>query len=264
MRPTDREAPIADIQLERDRLGELPADRRREIAARLEADPRLRERLAELDASDAAFASSYPASAMADALRARARVADVTATPRASVSIARPLQAVAAAAAVCLVAVAVFVWPLVRPADDTTVKGGSGPSLVVHRRVGDRSEPLERGAKVREGDQIRIGYRAAGARFGVILSSDGRGALTQHWPRTGDRAAPLEPSGTVLLDFAYELDDAPRWEAFYFVAADAPFEIEPIRRAIRAANGGGAAAPSTLTLPAGQVQFLFPLSKDQR
>ena len=38
---------------------------------------------------------------------------------------------------------------------------------------------------------------------------------------------------TVLLDQAYELDDAPRWERFYFVTGDAPFEAAPVVQAAR-------------------------------
>jgi len=69
----------------------------------------------------------------------------------------------------------------------------------------------------------------------------------------------------VFLDFAYELDDAPRWEAFYFVASDAPFDLEPIRQAVRrAAAHPNQGAPTLLVLPRGFAQSLFLVSKDNR
>ena len=49
--------------------------------------------------------------------------------------------------------------------------------------VADGSEELQRGAVVRQGDEIRVGYRASGRAYGAILSIDGRGNLTQHLPR---------------------------------------------------------------------------------
>ena len=78
------------------------------------------------------------------------------------------------------------------------------------------------------------------------------------------RRPPLQPAGTVFLDSAYELDDAPRWETFYFVTGEAPFELEPVRRAIRQAGAGRTGSPAALDLPRGFTQFMFPLTKDHR
>ena len=68
---------------------------------------------------------------------------------------------------------------------------------------------------------------------------------------------------TVLLDQAYELDDAPRWERFYFITGDGPFPIAPIvasaERAIAKADGD---AISTLPLAAGLRQSVFSLQKE--
>jgi hypothetical protein len=255
---------ISDVRLERFRLGELPAVDREEIAAQLAGDPALRRRLSELEQSDREIAKAYPAREMAEAVRRRAgQAAPAAPGPR-----ARPggwlVPAGVAATVVCVAAVAATIW-LGRPAaDDATFKGGGDPSLVLHRKVSDGSEELTRGAAVRQGDQIRVGYRASGHPYGAILSIDGRGTLSQHLPRGGDRSAALQPTGTVFLDFAYELDDAPRWEAFYLVTADGPFDLEPVRRAVHAAADGRAGAPAALTLPRGFTQHLFLLNKDSR
>ncbi len=245
---------ISDVRLERYRLGELPEAERQALAARLAGDPALRDRLSQLQRSDEEIAASYPAHQVVHAIRRRA------APPSRAWLV--PLSITATC--VCVAAVALSAW-LVRPrGDDTTIKGGSDASLVLYRKLAAGSETLKRGAVVRQGDEIRVGYRASGRAYGAILSIDGRGNLTQHLPATGEQAAGLQPSGTVLLDFAYELDDAPRWEAFYFVAADAPFALEPVRRAIRDAAARTAGSPAALALPGAFAQFLFPLTKDHR
>jgi hypothetical protein len=263
MSPRDTRPPIPDVRLERYRLGELPAAERESITARLADDPGLRERLARLDRSDAEIASAYPTQTLTQMIRRRAlqpeTAGQASAVPRRSWLV----PAAVMAACACVAAIAVTIWQHAPVADDTTIKSGRDASLVLHRRVADGSEELRRGAPARQGDEVRIGYRAAGRRYGAILSIDGRGTLTQHLPRAGDQAAPLRPTGTVLLDFAYELDDAPRYETFYFVTANEPFALEPVRRAVRAA-GAGTAPPGALALQAGLTQFLFPLTKDQR
>jgi hypothetical protein len=262
MSPRVTQPTIANLRLERYRLGEVTAEERQAVADRLETDPDLQRRLAELDRSDRDIAAAYPAGGMAEAVRRRALASGARppAARRRAVSWLVPASIVATVA--CLVAAA-SLWVLRPVVEDTTIKGG-GASLVLHRRVEGGSEPLGRGAVARQGDQIRVGYRASHRRYGAILSIDGRGTVTQHLPRAGDRAVALQPTGTVFLDFAYELDDAPRWEAFYFVTADAPFELEPIRRAMRETAPAGAGAPGALALPNGFTQFLFPLSKDHR
>ena len=231
---------VSDLRLERYRLGELPPEECQAVASRLAADPALRDRLAELDRSDRLVAATYPAHEMAQTIRRRveesgpATMAQAAPGPRARTW----LVPATVLASLCIAAVAATVW-LRHPAvaDETTIKGGVEAALVLHRRMGDGSEELSRGAVVRQGDQVRIGYRASGRAYGAIVSIDGRGMLTQHLPATGERSAALQPSGTVFLDFAYELDDAPRWEVFYFVTSDEPFDLEPVRRC--RPHGGG-------------------------
>jgi len=83
---------------------------------------------------------------------------------------------------------------------------------------------------------------------------DGRGVVTRHLPREGSQAATLG-TGAVALDLAYRLDDAPRWERFYLVAASRPFEIDEVVR-----EAGTAGYP--LALPAGFDQFTLALHKE--
>jgi hypothetical protein len=265
MSPRDtQQPPVSDARLERYRLGELPDAERTALDERLPGDEALRDRLARLEQSDREIADRYPAPEMAAAIRRRAAALDAEARAAARPPARSWLAPIALAATACLCAVvAVSLWSRLPAREDTTIKGGE-PSLVIHRRVGAGSEELRRGATARQGDALRIGYRAGGHTYGAIVSIDGRGNLTPHLPRTGDRSAALQPSGTVFLDFAYELDDAPRWEAFYFVASDTPFDLEPVRQAISRSAASGPASPAALRLPRGLAQSLFVVSKDDR
>jgi hypothetical protein len=107
-----------------------------------------------------------------------------------------------------------------------------------------------------------VAYRCASRRFGVIVSIDGRGVVTRHLPLTGAAAAALEPGATTLLDRAYELDDAPRWERFFLVTGETAFDVQVVLDAARgAAAGAGADPPPALPLQAPLQQSTFLLRK---
>jgi hypothetical protein len=145
---------------------------------------------------------------------------------------------------------------------------GLRPALSLFRKTAAGSEALADGDRARQGDVIRVGYRASGRRYGVIVSLDGRGAVTRHLPEQGRLAAALEGGEVVLLAHAYELDDAPAWERFYFVTADEPFEVEAVEDAARRARVEHAAAvaqaPEALRLPKPLEQASFLLTKETR
>jgi len=243
---------LPDVVLERYRLQEMtPADRAT-IAARIARDPDLRARLASLDESDAALGAETE------------RIARRLPAPAATIR-RRPLiwvmPVAVAAAALAIVVIARSTPPA--PASLDRIKGaeiGAQPGLALYRRTADGSERLADGAIARPGDVIRVGYHAAGRAYGAIVSIDGRGAVTMHLPSDGTRAAALQSASTVLLDKAYELDDAPKWERFYFVAGASPFELGAVVAAVRAAAQSPAAAH--LPLPAGLDQSTFTLQKE--
>jgi anti-sigma factor RsiW len=260
-RPDDV-APVPDLYLERYLLGELPHEERERIERLLELDPELRDRLDTLKGSEAETARLHPAPLMADQIRNRLRRAGMARSTGDSARRAWGWRVPALVAAVVVLAVGLSVVRPPSPTDDIRVKGADA-ELVVFRKTSSGSERLEPGASALPGDLIRLGYRAAGRTFGVIVSTDGRGSVTQHLPRTGGRAASLEAGATVLLDFSYELDDAPRWERFYIITGDEPFELEPVRRAARrVATTGSEHSPPALELARGLEQSVFSLTKE--
>ncbi|RKG65269.1 ActD-like protein, partial [Corallococcus sp. CA054B] len=144
---------------------------------------------------------------------------------------------------------------------EPTRSKGLQPRLDVHRQAGTRTEHLTDGAPAQVGDVVQLSYTAAGHAHGVILSVDGRGTVTPHLPASGDTSALLERSGTHLLPRAYELDDAPGFERFFFVSSDTPFELEGVMAAARVLATSPEARTAPLTLPTGLGQTSFLLEK---
>jgi anti-sigma factor RsiW len=273
----DKDAGIPDVILERYRLGELPAEQAAHVEQRLQADQALRRRLGELELSDQEIRRRYPPEWLADRIRERLRP-DHRATPRPRLAWLRrwPLPAALATAAVVLLVLAprTFgppptgsrVTPSATPASPDRVRiKGLKPSLVLFRRTAEGSETLADGVLVHQGDQIRVGYRAAGYAYGAIVSVDGRGVVSVHLAADAAQASPLRSGETVLLDQAFELDDAPLWERFYFVVAEQPFAVAPIVEAVRRAAAQRTPGPTpSLALSSRYQQYVIGLMKEGR
>jgi hypothetical protein len=252
-----------DWLLERLALGELDAAAAADVRGRLAAEGRDADaELAALAASNREILEAHPPARIAAAVRARANAARPA---RRWLAIA-PLV-LAGAAAVVLVA---------RPhrttsttttgtdevgLEDATPKGPAALGVYRHRADGD--ERLSDGASAAPGDLLQLTYRAGTDRFGVLLSIDGRGHVTLHWPDTGESAATrLSGKGEVRLPSAYELDDAPGFERFFLVTAEAPFAVATAADAARAlAAKPDAARITALALPADLHQLSLTLAK---
>jgi hypothetical protein len=246
-------ADIPDILLERYRLNELRPDEAARLEDRIRRVEPLRRRLEALDRSDEEIHRSGVLERLADRLPRSRRA------PRRVVAYVAVLATVAAMALVAFI-----VAPRTQtPADGDRIKGLT-PALAVYRRTAHGSETLADGAVARSGDLLRVGYRAAGKPYGVILSIDGRGSVTVHLPPNAERAAALKRDSTVLLDQAYELDDAPQWERFYFITGDTPFAVAPIVEAARTAAADHRSPPASLPLPHGLDQSTFSVQKEAR
>ena len=245
---------VPDLMLEQYRLNELPADAAGRLEQRLRNDPSLRSRLDVLVTSDADIARTYPSDWLARRIRARVSAAPAQAPHGFS-------RRLALSSAFALMVLALLV-PLAMTTNEGDRIKGLAPSLAVYRRTAQGSEKLADGALARAGDLLRVGYVSAGRDYGLILSIDGRGIVTRHLPVEGDQAAGLLNEGTVLLDSAYELDDAPAWERFYFVTADQPFDVAPVLAAAKRAAAAAPRMPPRLSLIRGLRQSTFTLQKE--
>lgn len=259
---------IADLLLERYRADDLPAAQAAGLREAIAADEGLRQRLAALERSDADILAAYPPAVFAASVTRRA-AREGTATnelvpkspPR------RPAWAPALAAGLVVLVAGGVLWRVNPPAPGESSevspsgdrpKGGS-LGLHVYRKGGElRVERLNPGDVARPLDLVQLAYQAGGHRYGVIVSIDGRGVVTRHLPTEGDWAAALQAGGAIALDTAYRLDDAPRLERFYMVAADQPF---PVSSVLAAAGRAGLDPSITDRLPLGgrfaQASFLL-------
>lgn len=256
-------SPSRQWLLERLALGELDpataADVRRKLtAAGVDVDAAL----AELAASNAALLAEHPASRMAAAVRRRVEAA----RPR------RARHALWIAAPVALAgALALVLWarPSGGPSGDaglepTRIKGPAAPlsRVLVYRHEAGGDRALADGARAAEGDLIQLAYRQRRAGYGLLLSIDGGGRVTVHWPEQAAGAGQLETTVEARLPSAYELDAAPGFERFFLVTAPQPFAVAPVVAAARALAARPAEARrAPLPLPASFEQTSVALDK---
>lgn len=261
--------PVPDLLLEQYRLNELLPEDASRVRDAVASDPTVRERLAALEASDTEIRRNFPPF-MRDGGRAETTRQRAESNGRLR-GWALPLALTAAAATLA------FTVPSLLPGTGKRVDGrvataadrgnrikGSRPSLAVYRQTDRGSETLADGAVTRPGDVVRLGYAPADRVYGVILSVDTRGTVTQHLPQIGSHAVKLAHDRMNLLDTAYELDDVPGWERFYFVTSDVAFEVPPIADLARRAAGARADRPKELPLSRAFDQFVFLLQKEVR
>jgi hypothetical protein len=247
---------LPDWLVERAALDEMPSASR----ARLQhaAPGELAARVAELREQNARELAAYPPGPAVAQIEARLR------RPKRRRAWIAPLVAAVGLAVVALVVVrheppARESGATTQATNDTTrVKGGA--RLLAYRQAGEQAEKLERDAVVREGDVIQLRYNAGGARYGVIASIDGGGGVTLHFPADVDASTDVA-GGTHTLPDAFALDDAPRFERFFFVTANEPLDVAGTLDALRALARRGDAADAVLDVPAAVHQTSFRLRK---
>lgn len=265
-RASRQDAPFPDITLERYRLGELNPIARQDVDARLAEDGVLRDRLDALSRADDEARQACPPDVLAAAVRRRVS-ADGTDTRR-----RRHLGWLVPLGVAAMLAVVVN-----RSDPPTAVRGtstgsngadegarakGDDMTLVVYRNTESGASVVADGTHMASGDVVRIGYRTTRPVFGAIVSVDGRGVLTQHLPDQGTRAVALQAGGTVLLDRSFELDDAPRVERFFLIAAAEPFDLAPVLESVRRTGDRAAVDLPAMGLSPQFTTSAFTLLKD--
>ena len=230
--------PVHNWELERYLLDELPRARMDEIKKLLETDSELRDELAALKYSNEEILKQYPLEAAVPQIKAQLQAGreDKTTQP---VLLKSLLYATPVFAAALIVLFIVFQNPGGHTTQDiqglqgTRIKGietidVSKPHILVHRKINNTVELLESGDKASTGDLLQIAYMSVGATSGVILSIDGRGVVTLHYPESEDKEPILEQDKKTLLPTSYELDDAPDFERFFFITSKSKIDVQTI------------------------------------
>lgn len=259
---------IHDITLERYLLRELPADRMEQIGEMLNGDPSLRRRLDGLTASNGKILRRYAPESIVPRIRERASLQERTAG-RAPAK-RRPwkrilVPSLAAAAAVSFA----ILFSLFRTGYDTILDPylndvtrikGAGTKIYVYRKKNNSAELLADNRRVREKDLLQIAYYSAEDTYGIILSLDGRGTVTLHYPAPPSTNTRIEKNRKILLPSSYELDDAPGFERFILITSRAPIDV---RAAYRAAEklagkpGSPKKAELTIDTPCRQTSMVL-------
>jgi len=263
---------VPDWLLERLALGELDAETAADVRRRLAAEGRSPDEvIAAVAASNREILEELPATPTAAAIRRRAEKAEAAARParRRAFFLGAPLALVGAAAAVLVMA-----RPAPPPQTFCDARGPDGECIIykgtegarqrlyVYRHSAAGDERLRDGARVTRGDLVQLAYRSHGGGYGVLLSIDGAGKVTMHWPEKNDgTAATLQAPGEILLPSSYELDDAPAFERFFMVRAASPFSVATAVDAARAVAAQPSARTQALALPAGFEQISLALDK---
>ena len=207
---------IPDILIEQAALGELPPQKIEELRRECDLDARI----ADLENSNRQILDRYTPQAMAAAINRRGSSnAPSSRIIQGVFRLALPL----AAAAALFIAVGL---PSIRNGqvvpDDAGALGirlkGMQPALKVYRQSGSSAEELKNRQEVQANDLLQVSYIAADAQYGVILSIDGSGSITLHYPDYPQGDQRLAAGGEFALPFSYQLDNAPRFERFYFIS----------------------------------------------
>jgi hypothetical protein len=263
--------------LERVALGELPPDALADARVRLAREPDGDERLARLEADSRRTLERHPPEAVAAEVErrraARARAATAAEPERGGwhgLSLGLPVAASLVLLFLStqqeLPAPTVVRAPIVWTTEEGRLEEGrikGTPMLRIHRQQGEgEPEQLVDHARARRGDVLQVSYVSGGSPHGVVVSVDGRGAVTLHHPATLTGATALTPGEAVSLGHAYELDDAPGFERFLFVTSEAPLDVAQVLEAARElARQPSEARTRPLALPAPLAQTSFTLEK---
>ena len=265
-----------DLFIEKYRMGELDSREIEMLKKRYPDNDELNQIIEELDADDRLILENYTPEAMASRIRERAEEDEAPEGGRSfsRFRLARFTALAAAAALVLVFGIAFFRLPpttsgnLVAASDSISSERIKGlePSLKIYRHTGDSAEILENRDVVSEKDLLQIEYISGSFRYGVIFSIDGRGTVTMHHPTYEGISAELDQGGAVLLPYAYELDDAPDFERFFFVAGGSVFNLDDVMdAAYELAAKGRASRREFLELPDSYYQTTILLRKgDQR
>jgi len=160
-----------------------------------------------------------------------------------------PLLAIPALAAIALIAVRPK--PAAPPAGDLAIKGDATWQVFANRD--GQTFAVHDGTRLDAGDRIRFAVVPDGARYLLVASIDGAGAVSVYYPYGGTESAPLPPDARVELPGSIVLDAAPGPERLFAVFSDAPIASAGVAEQLRSIAAGGADAirgMHTLDVPA--------------
>jgi hypothetical protein len=209
----------------------------------LEADVALRRRLLKLQESNRAILEEHPPEAMARSIHTRMferdmeRRRDRRATSPGFKRMLFPALALTSAIVIFFLAGPPEIGNYNTAQDtaihDTTRIKGMQEGLYIYRKTDRGPEELRNGSAAKANDLLQVAYISTDRPYGVIVSIDGRGVVTLHYPHEGHASPKLELNRKVLLPRAYQLDDAPGFERFFYISSKTPLSAGSVMAAAR-------------------------------
>jgi hypothetical protein len=236
--------------LERLVLDDLTVEEKNRVLHALSLEEGGLARLDAMRASDEAILKRYPPRVMGLSLRSQLESPSAPRWMPRLLWIGVPLVA----AMVGMLVVGPLTMPVQTIDPYVGVKGE--PRLSATRRLDTGNEVLAPEDLVTAGDVLQLSYVAMGAAHGVVVSVDGAGVATLHWPGRGESTA-LQADGTTHLPQAYRLDDAPEFERFFFVTSERPIAVPEVMSAATALADGPDAATRGLSIEHAQSSLLL-------
>ena len=231
---------INEYYLERFALGELSEEDNEDIRRLVSTNPELQDALEELKSSNRDILALYPPPIVRASL-----LTQIQQTPHKSFPLRRifTISSVLAAFLVLILVIPLFkkepriIYPDSVP-DITLAKGIpavdlSKTQLLVYRKIQDKVEIMTDGKRASTGDLLQLAYVTAEETHGVILSIDGRGLVSLHFPGETGGSTVLELNKQFLLKNAIELDDAPGFERFFFLTSGSPIDVDAVLKKVR-------------------------------
>ena len=226
-------------------LNELPTQQMDTIKRQLQTDPELKKRVKQLKDSNEAIIEAFPPQQIVPQIKANLHLEETKAR-RETEQRSRPLWvkrlffASPALAAAAVIFFLVFPMntgiinqtPFHQSPDITRSKGDkiTKPLLLVYRQTQKEIQLLKQGSTAISGDLLQLAYKLPKALHGVILSIDGNGAVTRHFPAEAGNPTRMEVQKEIRLSNAYELDDAPGFERFFLITSTKPIAVQLVMK----------------------------------
>jgi|GEM_PF-2091225 len=235
---------ISDLKLEQWLLGELSAEDSAQLTSEIENNPELRSRIDAMKQQSQELFQKHPPERFHTEVEQKIQLLEAQQEYAQSQRFSPVHWRMLAGVLALGLALVVIVPPLgTQDPDvgtDNTEQGsgyrtkGETIHLMAHRVDDSGQTSLADGVRVQAGDRIQLSIDKATGRSFVVFSIDGRGVLSEHYPR--ESKPKIETEAFFSLPTSYRLDDAPDFEDFYLVSSAQLLDRDDILKKANAAQ----------------------------
>ena len=210
--------------------GELSGSAKDDLTAKVSACAACRETLATFEADNQAFLDTV--NVAAESARILERLDAAEAKPAAWWQRFMPIVAPAMALLLAIVFLPSQFSSLYQDAAPGPNRTKGAVAIEMFVDDADGAFQAEPGIELREGDRVQFRYRADGHGWLMLVSVDGRGAITLLYPVDGEESGSVDPAGIHPLPSSVILDDAIGTERVYAVFSDEPIAFELVEQVL--------------------------------